>query len=254
MKTALVCIAIHEEPYIYEFIDYYLNKLGVNDLYIYDNSVSNTLVGYSSDEHVKIIHFPGNQMQMKAYQHFFVNFSKEYDWVCVFDVDEFLYLGGQTLNHFLEQECFEHASAIGVQWKLFGSSGNLCYTPEPVTKRFQKCDSKLNKHIKTIVRPREIIYMNNPHYIVTTRGTFHSTTLQPVLSPFCDDNSDNHDIDNRYDHNIFLAHYFTKSVKEFQQKIARGRSDISEKRTFEQFYSHDLNHVFDDSVCRFYSD
>jgi hypothetical protein len=252
MKTAVVCIAIHEEPYIFEFINYYINKLKVDHVYIYDNTVSNTLIGCSHDPRVSVIHFPGKQKQLPAYFNFICNYSQIYDWVCFFDVDEFLYLNGLSLQEFLSSnELYENISAIGFQWKIFGSSGKLYYSNEPVTKRFQKCQKKIDKHIKTILKPKDYIGFNNPHYFNTTRGTF-DPYMNPIVSPISSESEREIGSEMGSGSNIFLAHYFTKSAKEFGQKIERGRSDIKDKRDVGDFIRHDHNEVFDSSVWDFY--
>ena len=66
-KDAVICaIALHEERYIDEWIQYHL-ALGFSHIYLYDNSNDHILKNKNSDK-ITIIHFPGKVKQMEAYQ------------------------------------------------------------------------------------------------------------------------------------------------------------------------------------------
>ena len=47
---------------------------------------------------------------------------------------------------------------------------------------------------------------------------------------------------------ICIHHYFTKSKEEFLIKRARGRADIDEIRSLQDFEHFDFNDVYDDSM------
>ena len=74
LDVAICCIALNEDLYIDEWLDHHLNKIGFNNVYVYDNSDENTLKN-KAREKVKVIHFPRALKQVPAYNHFLENFG-----------------------------------------------------------------------------------------------------------------------------------------------------------------------------------
>ena len=71
MKAAIFAIALDEERYLSEWIQYH-TELGFTDFVIYDNSANNRLLEYASDS-VKVLYYPGKGVQISAYNHFINN-------------------------------------------------------------------------------------------------------------------------------------------------------------------------------------
>lgn len=232
MKVYVVVIAIHEEPYIHEFLTHHLS-LGVDKIVLYDNHPSATLSVYSEHPGIIYKHFPGKQKQMPAYIDFMrwchANPSEAPDFVGYIDVDEFLILKRHsTIQEFLAE--FGHCSAVGIPWRMYGANGLVSYDSRPVVERFPVGAEQTHSHFKSFVRPMECMKINNPHFFYTTRGTrnaANSKTLTVAEDP-CDDPGDV----------AVLNHYFTKSFREFLQKRARGRSDIVNTRTIQEFFDY----------------
>lgn len=236
-SVALVVIAIHEEPYIHEFIRHYL-QLGVDMIHIYDNSVSNVLHGIANEK-VCITHFPGPQMQMPAYHHFLCNNRGKYRWACFFDVDEFLILRNNwNLHDFLHEYC-QHG-AVGINWKIFGSSGETLFKTGDVRKRFTRCASKTHPLIKSIVNINDVLSFKDPHFFTCLHGTI-DTSRKEITGPENIDGPENIAV---------LHHYFTKSMEEYTRKRERGRSDIPSIRPMNDFFRHDCNDVEDLSALQ----
>lgn len=237
MSCALVVIVIQEEPYIFEFVNYYL-QIGFDKIYIYDNSETNTLHGfnYFSDNKVRCIHFPGKQRQFPAYYHYLRHYSSQHKWTAIFDTDEFLVLRKHTNIHdFLNEYC--ENGGIGINWKMFGSSNLFHYSNEHVTKRFIKCNDTIDQHIKMIFRSEHVLNFSDPHYFRCLHGV-RDTNGKEITCPSNPNGSEDVAI---------LHHYFTKSYDEFQLKKNRGRSDISELRTDADFIRNDFNKITDES-------
>ena len=182
-RAVVCCIAMDEEPYIDEFVDYHLG-LGFGKIIIYDNTNAFQLKqwGQRRGDGVELIHFPGINKQSDAYWNCAKNTleGKHGDdklWAAFWDVDEFLVLKKHdNVDDFLD----EHLSsgALGVNWLLFGPSGQTVYKPLPVTKRFVYRENETNLHIKSIVRLSDMNLTEAPHV--------HYPTL-PML------NGDQHD-------------------------------------------------------------
>ncbi len=237
MNVYICTIAIHEEPYIMEFVNHYIG-LGVDKIVVFDNHPSATLSSLQEHPNVIYIHFPGKQMQLPAYFHMIRMIQSQKvimpDFVGFFDVDEFLVLRrGLQLKDWLSE--FDDFSGVGVPWKLFGSSGLIAYDPRPVMERFTWGARDCHSHFKSFVRPMEVCRINNPHFFETSRGTRNASNTKTLTSAEdpCDDSGEK----------AVLHHYFTKSYQEYLQKMNRGRSDIRELRSLKDFVKHDINEV-----------
>lgn len=233
MKVYIVVIAIHEDPYIREFMDHYFS-LGIDKIVLYDNSPSGVLSVLSEDPKILYKHFPGKQKQMPAYADFVEycqsNPSEAPDFLGFVDVDEFLMLKRHaTLQEFLGSEAFAERSGVAVPWRMYGNCGLTTYDPRPVVERFPTPATSLTHTLfKSFVRPLEIRGINNPHFFYTTRGTINAvgTKVLTIAEDPCEDSGDV----------AVVNHYFTKSFQEFMQKRARGRSDIVSTRSVNEFF------------------
>jgi hypothetical protein len=224
--TSVICaIALHEERYIDEWIHYHLS-LGFHHIYVYDNSDHHSLQNKQSDR-VTIIHFPGRSMptkpkQIDAYHDFIHQFGSNHQWAAFIDLDEFIVLKKHdSISSFLSQ--YQRYSAVGLNWLMFGTNHCTDYQSEPVTKRFTRCALAPDQHIKSIVQLRYAWYFNSdPHYMTLRSGITCDTSYQQITGPFHP--TGKADI-------ACIHHYYTKSEKEFREKIERGRADTVEKRS-----------------------
>lgn len=230
MIVHVVVIVIHEEPYMAEFLDHYI-RLGVDKIYVYDNSPSATMSVLT--EHPKIVHkhFPGKQRQLPAYIDYIQSIRNEaepVDFVGFIDADEFVFLRRHSSIHEFLSE-FDDVSGVAIPWRMCGTNGQVSYDPRPVVERFPTGD--MHSHFKSFVRPREVQGMNNPHFIYTTRGTSNAARTKTIMSAEdpCEDSGDC----------AVINHYFTKSFQEFAKKRARGRADIPQIRDISEVFRHD---------------
>jgi hypothetical protein len=224
LANAVICaIALHEELYIDEWIQYHL-ALGFSYVYIYDNSDTNTLAVKQTDR-VIIIHFPGKQKQFEAYNLFALQYKNKYQWAAFIDCDEFIVLKKHaSITDFLRN--YTNHAAIGLNWKMFGTAHHIAYENRPVLERFQLCANKLDHHIKSICQLRYICTIANPHYAELLGGSTYDTHHNIIdTGPYNANGSD--DI-------ACIHHYYTKSEEEFRKKILRGRADIVEHRSLEE--------------------
>lgn len=238
MKCVIVTIAKEEKLYIQEFIAYYL-RMGCSNIFIYDNSDDNELK-FLQNESVKVIHLPGGQKQLTAYNHFLKTYKNQYDYVGFFDVDEFLVLKKhKTITDFCKD--YIPGGALGVNWYMFGNNGNTKYENKPVIERFTKRERRMNKHVKTIGKCSDILEMSvhNPNKM-RPGCTFKNTFGERINGSFNEHTDDSV---------VQLNHYFSKSDEELKQKCERGRADIKEKRKYEEYLFYlNFNEVEDKSA------
>lgn len=234
MNIALVCIAKNEDNYIQEWVTYHL-KLGFDSIYIYENDwVSNV-------NNPKVFKIPvkGQKQQIPMYNHFIKNYKNEYDWVSFLDVDEFIVLKKHnSIKEFLSN--YPNEDAIGINWVFFGDNG-LSFSGEySVIERFTKRQKMADRHIKSIVNPKKVQYMNVHNHngkCVDTSGKEISYT------PF----NPNGPIDI-----VQINHYFTKTKEEFIKKINRGRADTGTFRPISDFDIHNSNEIEDLTALNFF--
>lgn len=220
-QAVLCCIALDEESYIDEFVDYHIG-IGFNKIIIFDNSNENRLKQWGQKRHnstAEVIHYPGINMQGQAYLDCAkgAHYNEKMKWAAFWDVDEFLVLKKHdNVDRFLD----EHLSSgtLALNWHMFRQGGETIYKPLPVTKRFVYRDSHTDAHVKSIVRLRDMNMTDppHPHYPKLINGTQHDTNGKAFEGPF--NAGGPSDI-------AVLHHYITKSFQEYKNKRIRGRAD-----------------------------
>lgn len=237
-KIAMCSIGRLENKYVREFVEFY-QKIGVDKFFIYDNNYDgeehfeDVLKPYVTNGLVQVINFRNKEKcQVAAYQDCYNKYGEDFDWICFFDFDEFLYLDGyKTLKDLLSQEIYNGYELFHVNEMLYGDSGLLRYEDKLVVERFKTpvmpldykktYDFPENCHVKSIVRGKlggKVRWNATPH---TPTGNLKCCN---ALGEQCNGNSP---FVIPYIHkNIWLRHYKTKTIEEFYNtKVRRGYPD-----------------------------
>ena len=243
MRTAVVCIAKNEDRYIKEWAEYHL-KLGFDSVYIYQNDWRCALE--MPNVYKGII--DGKARQIDCYNKFLKK-EKGYDWVAFIDVDEFIVLSKHSsITEFIEWMLATHGptDAMVLYWTFFGDNGiKEDDGSEGTLKRFTKRAAS-NRHYKSIVNGKTKNYrFRNPHEgnrpAKNTRGKSPARMSLPNVA-------------GSYPVDVAkINHYFTKTRKEFEKKVARGRADVTYKRKSSnaEFDKLQKNHnLFEDFEAR----
>lgn len=248
-KVCLCCIAKNENRYIKDYIEYYRN-LGFCHVHIIDNNdpdgerFEDVISDYIESGYVSVRNARGlKRHQCVAYRLFYDEHHKKYDYIAFFDCDEYLVLNqDKTIQEYLGRSIFDDAQVIQISWMMFGDNGNIRYEDKPMYERFKTprvLDTKKHKkeHIKSIVRcdlEPGLVYFHNPHtiapvelYVVNNEGERVFNTYQQEMSYGL----------------AQLNHYYTKSLEEWLWRYKRGRADIIDPRTFDDFVKNyfDIN-------------
>jgi hypothetical protein len=247
--VSVCCIVKDENEYLNEWISYYL-KIGVEHFYIYDNgsaiAVEETLQKLDLLRYCTVMPIAGTSQQNAAYKHCIKNYKNKSKWIGFFDVDEFLVPKSTkgNLPEFLKD--YEAYGGLGINWLVFGSSGLKEKSNRPQLETFtwrSELDFSVNRHIKTIVQPKLVKNVVNPHSFRYKKG-------------YCCVNENFEVIDGAFSppsvNKIQLNHYYCRSLEEYYDKIKRGRADdglISRK--LDDFHKHDAlsNAVRDIEIC-----
>lgn len=242
MDAALCVIVKDEDLYIHEWVQYNL-KLGFSRIYMYDNTDECRLRPNIYHKYpVTLVHLPGRELQMVAYNHCLDTFGHLHTWIAFVDADEFIVLRKhESIVSLLNEHC--QSGALCLNWYFFGSSGYLHYTAEPVLSRFMLREAGVNEHVKTIVKTSDAVRMLNPHFLELKLGCVQrDTSGRQFYGAF--------NFDGPTDVAV-INHYFTKSRDEFDRKRMRGKADLLDIRMASDFERMDKNEVFDNSAWVF---
>ena len=212
-----------DEPNIAEWIAHHL-LLGFDKIIIFDHlskeSISEKL-NTNFDKKVTVIRKNNNQGNVKEFfgkEAIQISQNMRASWLLYLDADEYLLLNNVTnVKKFLH--IFKDADAIGINWLMFGSSNHKIQPKGLLTENFIMSDKKLNKHVKTFVRPDRIKTVNpyNPHiyniintnrYIAATGNRMHSNVFNNVPIIFTKTVA-------------YIAHYYVQSEEEYNRRKCR---------------------------------
>lgn len=131
MKVNLVAVAKNEARYIQEWLNYH-QKLGFNEIIVYDNSGNGDL---KSHDNITVYDAPGERIQLQAYQDSLSKMTYG-QWNLYLDIDEFLNIGNLSVQEFLKP--YQGADVVKLNWVVYGDNEQLEYEDKPVRERFLK--------------------------------------------------------------------------------------------------------------------
>ena len=237
---AICAIAKNEGPYFQEWIEWH-RKQGVEKFYIYDNESTDgtreVLEPYIASGLVDYTYFPGQKMQLAAYDDCFERHRLEMRWLAIIDLDEFIVpIKDRSIPEFLHR--MEKYPVVEINWLVYGSGGAKKQEPGGVMERFRRHslpEHRLNTHVKSIVDPRRVCGMIGCHEAARLSGKAADSHGVPLTKGFRD-RKPQQDV-------IRINHYAIKSYEEFLSKRARGRARTNSLRDMNYFDAYDLNEL-----------
>lgn len=230
------CLIIKDEgEYLPEWLDWH-SAAGVEHFYIYDNG-SRVPVGSSIParhrERCTVVDWSGNhtRAQVDAYTHCLKTYGPGCEWIGFIDTDEFIRVeDGQPIVDYLAAMPPD-ADCVALRWVVYGASGQYTKTPGKVRERFtvKAAYPPYLLQCKCIVRPGRIRAMaaHGPIQVDSHRPRLVNSRGQPIRSIF----------DSKLTAEVaWVDHYFTRSLEEWQEKIARGSCDPLSHRAFDMFW------------------
>jgi len=220
-----LCCIIKDESNIEEFIMYY-TILGVTKFYIYDNESSWKLRERLNTDFFRkycvVIDFPGKCKQIDAYNDCLKKYGDLTKWLIIVDGDEYIFPKKTfTLSELLKQHEDKHA--IGINWKIFGTSFHDIKQSDYLIDKYRYCDSKHHDHIKVIVQPKHVLYINNPHFAILSDMSKFRDFKNNIIHRLAMNDNNTTDI-------IQINHYTHKSLQESIEKHYRGNADSMNRR------------------------
>ena len=234
MKIAICLIVKNEEDCIVEWILHYAN-IGFDHAIIYDNgSIDKTATLVSTcAAHIdcRVVEWVPQTWdpQLDAYNDCLKRFGKDFDWIAFFDIDELLVSPEGDFNFKDKLAELAGASAIGVNWLMFGSNGKEDKGEDLMMEAFTArgpLSWSGNRNTKAVVRPAMVNGLcNNPHWI-PVEGPRVNLDGQPLVWA-------RHDDGNSFDGVVEpeavvqgrwrLHHYYTRGERKWAARLARGQ-------------------------------
>lgn len=268
MKPVIVCMAKLEKDYIEEWVKYHL-ALGFQHIYIYDNEdISIYKELFKECKNITVFdHIKGNQFihpetqkecgnQYIVLHHFAKNvmFKNEITHVAHIDIDEFIVLKKhKNITEFINEYIKDDCQAIAMNWRFFGSNGNIKKTDEPVTIRFTTCEGKADTRLKTLFKIDNFQEFKDTHNVSFKIG--YTKTTDGIITQ-------NEQIHNHIKQDVIqLNHYKSKTWEEFKYISQRGKASMSLKKqnsfkkkidVKQNFLRYDKNKIEDLTAYNFY--
>ena len=252
MKVGLCVIVKNENKYIQEFIDHYIN-IGIDTIFIYDNNdIDGEQIILNNYDNIIIENIRGKHaIQFSSYMDCYKKYKNDYDWICFFDCDEFLYLNDESyknnIKNYLSDPIFNGFNEIKINWKIYGDNDieqlndnySITRFKEPVMPLDFKSnyDFPQNNHCKVIIRCLKdfnaLFY--NPHFChnILNNKICKNNGDKGCNGPFEYFNYDKAE----------LRHYYTKTITEYIEKIDRGWPDVKREFSINQL-KYNLNLFF----------
>lgn len=171
ISVCVVAILRNEEKFLDEWLVYH-RIIGINHFFLYDDdpklSLQNFMLPHS--DYTTVIPWYGKNKplsemknQIQAYLHAVNNCISGYDWVIFLDGDEFVVIKRhKNVQHFLSE--FGDASAVSLNWHIFGHNGFYEDPERLVTTSLIRRMLKPSLHVKTFTRTNAIASIPSPHY------------------------------------------------------------------------------------------
>lgn len=224
MKIGICLIIKDQNEDLPEWLSHY-RLVGVDKFFIFDNNSQHPIF---PSEDVEIIKWVSEEKgsQIKAYNEC-CNIAGDFDYIGFFDTDEFYISKSMNIKFDIEtlKSKYGEFDGLGVYWRFYGNNPAK-YKSEKINSYYQY---SLSNHIKSIVNPKAVSEFINPHFVKLKEG---SKQYIDELGKTVESAINNHSSET-----FFLKHLFTRSVEDWEKKVARGSANKKEiTRTIEEFY------------------
>ncbi len=247
--SAISAICKNEEEYIIEWVEYHLS-LGIDSILLFDNYSEKPLKDFVDKYKKYNVHtFMWDGKQEEAQTHS-LNYNKDFRWIGLLDIDEYIVLLEQetNINNYLKR--YEDYDGLCLHWLMFGSNNHKTKQQSTIQSYTQSCPSNLaNIHVKSFVNPKNYLYQQKhktPHWMPTKNGSVN-VLYQKVDNPY--GGRGNKPV---IDKVMRINHYYTRSYQDFfENKKPRKRyspAGVYKKRDYK---SVQKENVYNDDIIKF---
>jgi|APGre2960657423_1045063.scaffolds.fasta_scaffold64538_2 hypothetical protein len=136
------------------------------------------------------------------------------DWMIYLDADEFIVLNNfKNIKQMLY--AFSYADQLAINWVAFGSNNHVKDPDGLLLENYTKSDAKLHNHVKSFVRPSQIINATSPHFYNIMNPIRNITINNKVLSKPSPFNECDLNFNEAY---AYIAHYAIQSEETYTRR------------------------------------
>jgi hypothetical protein len=215
-----VAIFREEAPFLDEWLTFH-TYVGVDHFYLYNNFSTDDFRGvlqpWLDRGCVTLIDWPVETGQLPAYRRCIREHAMRTRWMAFIDIDEFLFSPeNDDVRQVLRD--YENSPGVVVYSPYFGAAGHQQRPPRPIAKALTRRASLAKISAKTIANPRWVYSIRNVHLFKYWRGEACDTSGRKVnaAEPALD--------------RLRLNHYWSRSLADLHDKIARGDASTPNKR------------------------
>lgn len=241
--TCSICTIIKDEvQYLDEWINYNLNKVGAEHIYIYEDleSESHKEITDKYKDKVSLFYIKDimhdidcEQKQITTFKYFLDKYKDKLDFVAFIDIDEFIDF---EENYSMEQlmNDFEDYNGVYLYWKTYGANQQIYNDPskgvlEHFTTLADTLDCDCVFDFKTVLNTKK-------------KGSSmktHHEAYDGVNTEF------SYDLREKTYSKAWINHYFTKSWEEWLYRFTKRGDIVSGHRKLEQFFetNKDMAHL-----------
>ncbi len=166
VKRVILFTNARDETHIKEWAAHHL-LIGFDLVYIFDHKsikpLKSVFNGFDSRviiERCELDNSPKLPLMKKAS---LIASALKADWFLYLDADEFLILNSFVgVKRMLSR--FYFADSLAVNWVMFGTNNHVKEPDGLILENYTKSELILDKHVKTFVRPTQVIGVINPHF------------------------------------------------------------------------------------------
>lgn len=271
MSLCLVAMFKNESHILREWLDHY-RRQGVDQFLMIDNGSTDSYQDLLASYPVRVIVDGARHQQSNLYNRYFLREVKNYEWVLVCDLDEFVHArkGYATIKEYLAT-LDPSVSQVFIPWKIFGSNGWQTQPDLVIPSFTRRIDYDKDDGFQGVIREGGAKY-SFTKCIVRSRFLQHLNihsheTRQSTLSITTDNNQSRIHPNRAFaeiseailaDSCLHLNHYAIQSYEWFMRvKATRGAADFANNeyvRTTQYFREFDVcsNDVEDPELARQY--
>ena len=144
------------------------------------------------------------------------------DWMIYLDADEFIILNYfKTIKAMLYE--FYFADQLGINWLCFGTNHHIKEPEGLILENYTRSDATLDQHLKSFVRPSQIVSATNPHFY-NIRNAARNVTINKRFQPPWPFNHCNLEYNKVF---AYIAHYIFQSEETYtRRKVNLPTDDV----------------------------
>jgi len=230
-KKVFLFTNARNEKHIKEWAFHHL-FIGFDHVFIFDHQSQPPIVPFERNVTIIRCNMP-NPVKMYLMNEA-LKIAKTYkaDWFIYLDADEFIILNDfKGVKEMLQK--YHHAHSLALNWLMFGTNDHIQEPKGLIFDNYTKSEKKLDQHVKTFVRPNEVIRTANPHYYSMKNSNklfnLNNQLMNPRTLSFNPIHCEYSQV------SAYIAHYIYQSEETYiNRKIKLPRDDMAVIRSIDK--------------------